>query len=1022
MMSHSVRFEEAQPPATPHPDGVHSVGAFLQQRTLKRELLAELRNSWEQGNPIPVDDLLSRWPGDPDTDGDVVSLLFENHLQRTRIVPSSPAMDVQATVPRQQSVLDMVRHHELLRSVGMSVNGDSYLRLPEIGEAVFGFQLRRELGRGAFARVFVANQADLAGRPVVLKVSQIQGTEPQTLAQLQHTNIVPIHSVHEDKRAGLRVLCMPYFGGASLSEVLKTAWRHSTPPTTGRELVQALDAAAYAKLEKETPSELSKTERERCHGGQTPRTHLAELPFIQAVAWVAAALADGLAHAHQRGVLHRDIKPSNILLAADGQPMLLDFNLAHDASQESAHAVLGGTIAYMAPEHLRAMTTGNAVLVRRVDQRADIYSLGMVLFEMLCGSSPFEQSGSYTPLPILVEAMAVERETRAPSLRKVRPGTPWTLESIIRRCLDPDLTSRYQHAEQLADDLRCFLEDRPLRHAPELSLLERGRKWTRRHPRLFWAGLVTAVSACLLLAAMLIVAQIHARLVQTSDQLTRSRAKDRKRHFESGTQSALFYVNTKNDLSDHLSLGESAARETLNLFQILERSDWQEQPDWKCLERQERLSLAEGARVLLLLLADARVRLSNWDRGTLREALTLLDRAQSIADLPPCQALWRDRAAYLEHLGDRAGADAARGHAEAIPATTARDRYLLSMTNARERRYSQAILQLNEAVRINPRDYWSWMQRGLCHQEMGDSVTAIGDFGTCVGLYPDFAWGYYNRAVALTAQGRRQEALVDYTQALALDPNLLAARLNCGMLHLELRQYAEALAALQKVERAGRDDAPLHSGLGIALEGLGRHAEADAAFTQAEERAASATPEVRQRVRRAYGFAVAARLPDQARSAFLSVLHEYPTDAESLYGCGMLHDRLGEAAAALHYFNLALETAPGFEEARRFRALVLARSGDFQAARIDINACLGKDSPSGATYYAAACIAALQAEQSLRGTKGSIEQEALQMLHEAFIRDYGVAIAREDSDLKGIRFHPEFERLVAEAARNSPGK
>src|SRR5207302_11250562 len=83
--------------------------------------------------------------------------------------------------------------------------------LPAPGDEVFHFRLGRELGRGAFARVFLAEQAELANRRVVLKCSTIEGGEPQTLAQLQHTNIVPIYSVHESREAGLRAVCMPYF-------------------------------------------------------------------------------------------------------------------------------------------------------------------------------------------------------------------------------------------------------------------------------------------------------------------------------------------------------------------------------------------------------------------------------------------------------------------------------------------------------------------------------------------------------------------------------------------------------------------------------------------------------------------------------------------------------------------------------------------------------------------------------------------------------------------------------------------
>src|SRR5262245_34150091 len=113
-------------------------------------------------------------------------------------------------------------------------------KLPSMGDRLFGFQLRQELGRGSFARVFLAEQAELAGRSVVLKISSIAGHEPQTLAQLQHTHIVPIHSVHEDAAAGLRAVCMPYFGGASLNRVLGALWLAGRPPAQGKQLTEAL--------------------------------------------------------------------------------------------------------------------------------------------------------------------------------------------------------------------------------------------------------------------------------------------------------------------------------------------------------------------------------------------------------------------------------------------------------------------------------------------------------------------------------------------------------------------------------------------------------------------------------------------------------------------------------------------------------------------------------------------------------------------------------------------------------------
>src|SRR5947209_7491337 len=342
--------------------------------------------------------------------------------------------------------------------------------LPAPGDEVFHFRLGRELGRGAFARVFLAEQPDLANRRVVLECSTTEGREPQTLAQLQHTNIVPIHSVHEDRATGLRAVCMPYFGGASLSHVLQLLWARTKRPTRGEELIKALEEA-HGPAEESVREAAKGGSRpvKTARVGPVPLDLLRGLSYARAAAWVVARLADGLQHAHGRGVLHHDIKPSNILLGADGQPLLLDFNLARNVRDEQAQAaaVLGGTVAYMSPEHLRALLSKDPAQKAQVDHRSDIYSLGMVLFEMLTGQGPFSQKGSYSALPVLIELMAMERTQATASVRQRRPDVPWALESIVRKCLAADPARRYQHAGHLAADLRRFLEDLPLKYAPE---------------------------------------------------------------------------------------------------------------------------------------------------------------------------------------------------------------------------------------------------------------------------------------------------------------------------------------------------------------------------------------------------------------------------------------------------------------------------------------------------------------------------------------------------------------------------
>ncbi len=208
------------------------------------------------------------------------------------------------------------------------------LRLPDVGDEVFGFRLKHALGQGAFARVYLAGQDDLAGRPVVLKVSAIEGHEPLTLAQLQHSNIVPIYSMHEDPSAGLRAVCMPYFGGASLSAVLKGLFATTPAPRHGREFVNALGAVQALMPDLAAGHEIANPATRV----ETPLATLGALDYVRATIWVVARLAEGLQHAHQRGVLHRDIKPSNILISAEGQALLLDYNLAHDRNSDMAEA------------------------------------------------------------------------------------------------------------------------------------------------------------------------------------------------------------------------------------------------------------------------------------------------------------------------------------------------------------------------------------------------------------------------------------------------------------------------------------------------------------------------------------------------------------------------------------------------------------------------------------------------------------------------------------------------------------
>jgi serine/threonine protein kinase/tetratricopeptide (TPR) repeat protein len=981
---------------------------FEKARTLKRQLLTEQRAGWDQGKPVKPEDLLPRWPNDPQGDPDVASLLLEDFLQRRQRGERPSVSDYQERFPEHsEPLVQLVAHHDVLRSVS-GTNIDSLstpLRLPEVGEEVFGFRLHQELGKGAFARVFLASQADLAGRPVVLKISAIEGTEPQTLAQLQHTHIVPIHSVHEDARAGLRAVCMPYFGGASLSRVLDVVWKGEVPPAQGGQLIAAL---------KQTRSQWEGTYPETSREPETSTyAFLRQTTFVRAAVWITARLAEGLQHAHQRGVLHRDIKPSNILLSSDGQPLLLDFNLAQDQKADPAAATMGGTIAYMAPEQLRALKSRDTNQARQVDQRSDLYALGMVLFEMLTGQSPFDQSGSYSVLPAMIETMAAERSKAAPSLRQKRTDMAWSLESILRKCLAPDPAQRYQQAEHLAEDLRRFLEDQPLRHAPELSSVERLRKWTRRHPRFMSSAPVAALAGLLLTGSVAALAGVRQHLVTAEDKLGLVGAKERQKAFEEGTLRALCLVYTGLDLQDNLLEGIKVCETALDLYGVLQPGEWQAHPDWLRLDPEDRQRLAEDTRELLLVLAGARVQLAPKDPAALRGALALLDRAEVIPDLKESKAIWMERVRYFDELQDSSQACTARLTADHIPATSARDHYLLAnshrLKGGRDG-FAAAIQELNQALRLNPRHYWSWMERGICYLDLDEPLAAIGDFGTCVGLWPEFSWGYFMRGWMMGHKDKHIEAIGDYTAALERDPKLIPAHMNRGLSWLKIKRFESALDDFTQALQLGKDDAQLHAGRGMALEGLGQYAEADEAFAAAFSRAASLPPSMRNWMKCSYGFAVATRSPRKARRAFDEVLRQDPANPEALYGSAYLAFDQEPLEEVLRLFNRALAARPEFPEARRYRALVLARLGSFEQAMQDINWCLERDPASGDNLYTAACIAA-RASERYRDTQAEVQ--ALDLLKRAFARGVDRKRAVEDADLAAVRKHSAFQQLMA---------
>jgi serine/threonine protein kinase/Tfp pilus assembly protein PilF len=766
-------------------------------------LAAEMARRWRAGDRPAVEELLADHPDLADRPAVVLELLAEEVRLREEAGDAPRLAELQRRFPRwRREVRALLECHRLLGApLGQA-------RFPAAGETLGDFRLLSELGRGASGRVFLAAQSSLADRPVVLKLAQDAGDEHLSLSRLQHTHIVPLHSAHEFPEHGLRGLCQPYFGGVPLSRLLQE--------------LEAVPPAARSGLDL-----LAVLERTHSSGSAMPvaepvRRFLARATSVQAVCWIGACLADALQYAHERGLVHLDLKPANVLLAGDGQPMLLDFHLARPPlAAGSAAPGLGGTPGYMAPEQERALTAAarRQPLPAAVDHRADVHALGVLLYGALGGSVP-------------PPARRAERE-----LRRRNPAVTPGLADLLGRCLAADPAARYGSAAALADDLRRHLADLPLRGVANRSPLERWRKWRRRHP--------TALAALpLLLIGLAVVTLLPIHLVRQSrgaeaelragERHLRERhyrrARDAFRHGEELAEGLPFGDDLRRHLREGMrqaELGETAR----DLHALCDRlrplygtaalaaADAHGLADrcrqlWRCREPLAAFLSSQGtpeadgqARDDLLDLAvlwtDFQVAAAAGVSAAVarEEALTVLDEAEAL--LGPSCVLARERQAHALALGRTEVAAAAARQTAEQPPRTAWEYYALGRADLRADDLEKAAAHLERAVRLQPQALWPHFHAGLCAHRQGRHDDALVEFSACVALAPDSAPCVYNRGRAQAELNRLDRALADYDRALELDPGSAAVALSRAHLHCRAGRLDAARADLDRARRNG---------------------------------------------------------------------------------------------------------------------------------------------------------------------------------------------------------------------------
>jgi eukaryotic-like serine/threonine-protein kinase len=496
------------------------------------------------------------------------------------------AADLLRNVLAALDVLDLSQAH---RGAG----ADDPAETPAMG--VLGdFRILREVGRGGMGVVYEAEQVSL-GRRVALKVlpfaaaldaRQLQRfhNEARAAAGLHHSNIVPVYGVGQER--GVHYYAMQFIDGQTLAALIRQLRRPAAPEAApaGDATVPHVPAAGaeHADADVETPLAAALSTERAGRGREYYRT----------VARWGVQAAEALDYAHQVGVVHRDVKPANLMAEGRGQLWVTDFGLARIESEASLTATgdLVGTLRYMSPEQ---------ALAKRVpiDHRTDVYSLGATLYELLTLRPVFGGADRQE----LLRQIAFDEPVPP---RRLERGVPVELEVIVLKALEKDAADRYATAQELADDLRRFLEDRPIQ-ARRPGPVQRLTKWGRRHQPLVWAVvwflllmvLVLATSSLLICRENLCKAEAlrDAQLNWQSLQDNRSDWEARNKRLQEvidGLERTLDQVVTEVDRLEPNRVEQAQRAVAAEACRFYEGASGQESPSWWGFQARQRLAWA----------------------------------------------------------------------------------------------------------------------------------------------------------------------------------------------------------------------------------------------------------------------------------------------------------------------------------------------------------------------------------------------------------------------------------------------
>lgn len=854
------------------------------------------------------------------------------------------------------------------RSTGAAFTPDPFTAGVLTPGAMLGarYRIEAELGEGGMGKVYRATDLELH-RTVALKVVRPQlADDPKTVERLKqeilltsrisHPNVLRVHDLGEAD--GLRFISMAWVDGEDLSVLIQ----RSGPLSEERIRILAEEICA------------------------------------------------GLDAAHRQGIVHRDLNPRNILLQSSGHVCIGDFGLAEtlnlqQAAQLTQVSDLSGTPRYMSPEQAEG---------KAVDQRTDIYSLGLVLYEMATGQPAFKSDSALQTM--------YQRVTAAPRNPKLlNPALSEQLAASIMRCLERDPNQRYGNASELLEDLRRSRAALPAR-----------RKWL--YPAL-------AASIALMLAAVVFVLVRNSngtlqpsrgeRYIAVLPFRTLSSEADLKYEADGiaeAISSRLFSLSAVHLVSPVALQGLSLAQPVANIARqvganIVVQGTVQAQGDRIAVianiddvQRHTRLwsKAFTGMRADFLTLED---QLATQLVSGLHLSTTAADRDRSSG--PPTQNLeaydlYLEGRDNLKNHRDEQGAKwaldlfqqacakdssfalawagiadssllmyrlkkesfwaekalAAARQAETSNGALPEVHFALGSVFSATGKNSEAIEEIKRALQLAPNSDNGYIRLGHAYIKAGQSDAGLKALSRAVELNPYYWDNHMQLGIAYLQVGRNDDALKEFKQVTELNPRAASAYNNIGVVYYRQSRWSDCLPYFQKaIELKPSYDA--YSNVGTALFYLGRYREAIGMFQKAvqmDPNQEAAVANLADAYRQDQEWEKAQATYDRAIELTYEQLEVNPQDASALGDLALYYAKKGGRAKALQLVS-------------RARTI---------------------DATDNSLMY----------EEAVVDTLAGHSQEALQALERALSSGYSVGEARSDPDLKALHSLPEFELML----------